>query len=550
MNQSLTNFESVACDIDFIQRCAALNLSLISVDMTGNIIESLPRRDAPVEEALLAWPTLTELIGPHLEDWSNAGTPNPTEIFDGCWIIPIAQTQRRRRVGHHGAVVFTSDIVRSEYFHRLCDYAQLDWKAASDLVIPTAVTDQREIVRTASMLQWMAEDLRSLVNQTNDIGKLSNQLGETYEELNLVYTLSAHMTVTEAPRTFLRDTCNELQQVLNVPWIAMWLTESEDRLSDLRGSLFTAGDVGITPTELATIGQCLVGLCQSEHGHVIDDTSSLSVPGVAELSCRLLVAPIPMDGKSLGVIFSPDKLDGLQLTSVDSKLVSAAGQNLSIFLENAMLYDDVQEMFMGTLRAMVSAIDAKDSYTCGHSERVAWGTRMLAVEAGLDAHTVERIYLSALVHDVGKIGIPESVLCKPGRLTDEEFEIIKTHPEIGVKILQEVNQMQDLLPGVLHHHERFDGKGYPHRLSGEQIPLFGRIICLADSFDAMSSYRTYRDGMPLEKVLAEIERCAGTQFDPDLAAMFKKLDFGPYCKMVEEHRQRVSPLDNVLGGGG
>src|SRR5262245_54229060 len=178
-----------------------------------------------------------------------------------------------------------------------------------------------------------------------------------------------------------------------------------------------------------------------------------------------------------------------------------------------MLYDDVRGLMMGLLHSLTSAVDAKDAYTCGHSERVALLSRELAQAAKLTEAQIERIYMAGLLHDVGKIGVPESVLQKTGRLTPEEFELMKKHPQIGERILRDIKQIEDIIPGVLHHHERFDGKGYPSGLAGESIPLMGRIICLADCLDAMTSNRTYRKGMPLEVALTEIRRCAGTQFD-------------------------------------
>jgi HD-GYP domain-containing protein (c-di-GMP phosphodiesterase class II) len=140
-----------------------------------------------------------------------------------------------------------------------------------------------------------------------------------------------------------------------------------------------------------------------------------------------------------------------------------------------------------------------------------------------------------MVHDVGKIGVPEAVLCKAGKLTDEEFAAIKKHPEIGHRILRDIPQMEDELDGVLHHHERYDGRGYPYGLKGDRIPLSGRIIAIADTFDAMSSTRSYRSAMPRATVLAELQRSAGTQLDPALVPLFVKLDLGTYDRMVSEH---------------
>ena len=142
--------------------------------------------------------------------------------------------------------------------------------------------------------------------------------------------------------------------------------------------------------------------------------------------------------------------------------------------------------------------------------------------------------------------MPEAVLTKPGKLTDEEFTLIKKHPEIGAQILGNIRQLQDIIPGVLYHHERWDGRGYPHMLVSDKIPLLGRIICVADSFDAMTSTRTYRAARSLEAVLAEIERCAGSQFDPALAKVFVTLDFEPYLKSVAEQEAIAASMKSPL----
>src|SRR5207302_5656747 len=189
----------------------------------------------------------------------------------------------------------------------------------------------------------------------------------------------------------------------------------------------------------------------------------------------------------------------------------------------AMLFEDVRDLMMGVLHSLTSAVDAKDPYTCGHSERVAVLSRRLAREMALPAQLVERIYMAGILHDVGKIGVPESVLHKTGKLTVEEFDQMKKHPQIGARILADIKQVQDLIPGVLYHHERYDGKGYPTGLSGENIPLMGRLICVADCFDAMTSNRTYRRALPLEVAMIEVHRCAGTQFDPAMAEAFLRI---------------------------
>jgi putative nucleotidyltransferase with HDIG domain len=200
---------------------------------------------------------------------------------------------------------------------------------------------------------------------------------------------------------------------------------------------------------------------------------------------------------------------------------------------------------MGLLLSLTSAVDAKDAYTCGHSERVALVSRHIAQQFGLSDKDVEQVYMAGLLHDVGKIGVPEAVLQKPGRLTPEEFEQVKRHPAIGAKILQDVKQIQGIIPGVLHHHERYDGKGYPDRLAGERIPLMGRIICLADCFDAMTSSRTYRKGLPIEVAMAEIRRCAGTHFDPRLAEVFLRSGHEGLRELLRDHQKKAKQLGDL-----
>ena len=181
-------------------------------------------------------------------------------------------------------------------------------------------------------------------------------------------------------------------------------------------------------------------------------------------------------------------------------------------------------MFDGTMQALIASIDAKDPYTRGHSARVADFAHMIAAAAGLPAAERERARLCGLVHDIGKIGVPESVLRKPGRLTAEEFALVAAHPVTGHDILRGIPQITDILPGVLHHHERFAGGGYPHGISGERIPLLGRLIAVADALDAMTTSRTYRGARPVADALAEIERCSGTHFDPAFARAVASID--------------------------
>ena len=169
-------------------------------------------------------------------------------------------------------------------------------------------------------------------------------------------------------------------------------------------------------------------------------------------------------------------------------------------------------------------------------------TAQLAEKAGLDADQIERCRIAGLVHDIGKIGVPERVLTKKGGLTNKEFVAIQKHPEIGAKILKDIPQMEDILGGVLHHHEQYAGGGYPHGIAGDKIPLVARMISLADTFDAMSSSRTYRNAMNRDSVLAEMKRSVGSQFDPELSELFFALDFSLWEQLMITHQADCSSL--------
>ena len=179
-------------------------------------------------------------------------------------------------------------------------------------------------------------------------------------------------------------------------------------------------------------------------------------------------------------------------------------------------------MIRESIETFTGFIDAKDPYTNGHSNRVAQYTRLIAEDLGYEGEELDRIYYVALLHDCGKIGVPDNILGKPGRLTDEEFEIIKSHTTRGSEILSHFKSLTNVSEGARYHHERYDGRGYPEGKKGEDIPLIARMICVADSYDAMNSNRVYRKKLTKEDIIKEIENNKGTQFDPKIADVFLK----------------------------
>lgn len=216
-----------------------------------------------------------------------------------------------------------------------------------------------------------------------------------------------------------------------------------------------------------------------------------------------------------------DKVDQLLLL-VESGLKSVEQMriigDINQKLENA--YADLKSAYKGTMESLRLAVDAKDSYTKNHSDRVSYYSVLLAKALNLPEDEVELIRDGGLFHDIGKIGIPDAILQKAGKLTDDEYHDIKNHPSIGEHILKPAKIFDNIIPMVKHHHERYDGRGYPSSLKGEDIPLCARIVCIADSFDAMTSDRSYRPRFTLYKALDELKKCKGTQFDPTLVDLF------------------------------
>ena len=185
--------------------------------------------------------------------------------------------------------------------------------------------------------------------------------------------------------------------------------------------------------------------------------------------------------------------------------------------------EKLSHVYLQIVQAMSMAIDAKDTYTNGHSSRVAEYARMIAKRAGYSSQLQEQIYIMGLLHDMGKIGVSDAIISKPAKLTDEEYEIIKKHPVIGAQILQTISAFPELSVGARWHHERYDGRGYPDGLSGTDIPETARMIAVADTYDAMTSRRSYRSALPQEIVKAEFIKCSGTQFDPHFAEIMVQL---------------------------
>jgi HD-GYP domain-containing protein (c-di-GMP phosphodiesterase class II) len=238
----------------------------------------------------------------------------------------------------------------------------------------------------------------------------------------------------------------------------------------------------------------------------------------------LICAPVHVGQRVLGVLNVNNKADGTSFTQDDLAVVVALAGQASLALENVRLQEDLRTAYFATLRALV--IEAKDPYTRGHSDRVTIYAIQIGERMGIDGARRQLLMQAAILHDIGKIAVDQSILHKPGRLTAEEFEVIKRHPTVADQILAPIAHLEEVRRLLVQHHERLDGKGYPAGLRGDQICLEGRILCVADSYDAMTSDRPYRTAMPHADAVAELQRCVGTQFDADVVEAFTKVSTG------------------------
>jgi len=216
-----------------------------------------------------------------------------------------------------------------------------------------------------------------------------------------------------------------------------------------------------------------------------------------------------------------DKFDQLLLL-IESGIKAVSQMQLIKNMNNELqsTYDKLEASYMETIEILRFTVEAKDSYTRGHSDRVSEYSELIGKRLGLSDSDLKTLKIGSLFHDIGKIGIPDSILLKTTGLNDDEYSEIKNHPAIGAHILSNATIFKDMIPIVKHHHERFDGTGYPGRLKGIDIPYLARIAAIADSFDAMTSRRSYRDSLPLDAVKNELIKNSGTQFDPEICTVF------------------------------
>ncbi len=531
MNYALPAEPNDAPQTTLRERCRALGLPVWRLDTSGVVIDDT--NQPGLAGVWLRSSVMCRMLADAVRRWNAQETPDRLELFSGCHIVPCLETIRGRRRGYTAFMFLTPEALQAPEFDAVCAASQADRAAARSAVGRLATFTAAEIDRTAPVLDWMLNDLNRQHESERTIGGFTRHLTDAYEHIELLYALGNSMRDLQEPERFIRLAVEQLQQTTEFGWAAVRTLRGARLPDSIADSVFIAGEPGCDARAFREMIDAFAGtLPPDADAHIASSIAGRPLP----CGAQVVVQPITGGSRRAAVLLTGDKGgDDPQVSSYDTQLIATASAFLGTFFENVSLWHEQNALFLGSLQAMTAAIDAKDRYTCGHSERVAHLATELSRLVGFDQHRAERVRITGLVHDVGKIGVPEAVLCKEGRLTDAEFALIRQHPVIGYDILKGIPQLEDVLPGVLSHHERWDGRGYPHGLKGESIPLVARIMALADTFDAMSSNRSYRPAMPRERVFEEIRRCAGTQFDPELAPLFLTLDFSVFDRLVAQH---------------
>ena len=232
--------------------------------------------------------------------------------------------------------------------------------------------------------------------------------------------------------------------------------------------------------------------------------------------------PLIVKSRLIGIVFIGGKVNQQEYSPDELDLFKSICSSAATGLENARLYGELQATYLSTIKVLVSTIEAKDAYTRGHTDRVAEYARMIAEEMKLSKREIEIVCFGAALHDIGKLGVYENILNKPGELTEQEWEVVRSHPEVGANIIKNMKFLESACDLVRHHHERLDGKGYPDRLKGNEISIGARIVAVADSFDAMTSDRPYRQAYSVDESINQLKRQT-EKFDKSIVGYIEKL---------------------------
>jgi putative nucleotidyltransferase with HDIG domain len=345
----------------------------------------------------------------------------------------------------------------------------------------------------------------------------SHKLEARNRELAAVYRLSETIGSERHTSRLSEQTALEISRTLGVETVCVLLRDEH------AGSLISAAWIGVPKNARGRVrvkaGDGLLWQVMKTGKPLL-----ISGDGAQKLSggkrAGLLAVPIKTKGKTFGVIYVCGKLNGKEFSARERDMLSGIANQAAVALDNAALHHDYENLLVGIAWSFAAALDAKSPWTAGHSKRVTQYAVTIAEELKQGDEFVHTVQTCGLLHDIGKIGIPEALLDKPDTITREERRTVCEHATLGASILQHIDTFQPVIPGVRHHHERWDGGGFPDGLAGGQIPLLARVLAVADAFDAITSDRPYRPRRGRAEAFEEIKRCSGSHFDPLVVEAF------------------------------
>jgi putative nucleotidyltransferase with HDIG domain len=375
--------------------------------------------------------------------------------------------------------------------------------------------------------------LQELKNHIENLEVINEGLRESFEELSALYRLSETIASALTFGKVLTLLLEVIQEVVAYDAAAIFVYRGESDEFELQL------EKNITPQLrqrmiLQMKKNLLHWAVRQDRAFVVPDsglgawTQSVDQDGIKK---SFIMIPVKARGQTIGLVNLVVFSDEGQFTQRDLSLLSILANQAGISAENARLYDSIRKDYNDVIQGLAKAVDARDHYTAEHSTRVSRYSFAIARRMELNSEMLEAVRWGGILHDVGKIGIPDAVLNKPGKLTSDEFAMMKNHCRLGAAIVQKIESLVHLVPLILYHHERFDGNGYPEGLKGKKIPLGARIINVADSFETITSDRVYRKARSNQEGLEEIRLCSGKQFDPEIVEIFSK-DFEEILKEV------------------
>ncbi|MGE0479784.1 MAG: HD-GYP domain-containing protein [Phycisphaerae bacterium] len=373
--------------------------------------------------------------------------------------------------------------------------------------------------------EQLAGLFQHLVQREAAVVDLAGALVECYAELNLLYNVMTDVASCTDQRQIARRIVDETARALHCGRVSLLLLDENAERFTLVASHGLPGalhDVTI-PVRGSIAGRAVTGDDGVFVRDIVDapELAGMSRGSYDSRAFAVIRVPLQARGRALGVLCVTERAGPAEFNARDRKLLEAISALGASALMNCRLHAAMERQVIGTIEALASAVDAKDHYTHHHSRRVAELCLAMARRLDLDGSISEReIELAALLHDAGKIGVPDAILAKTGPLSREEYEVVKSHARLGAEIIGRAEGMQRVADAILHHHERYDGAGYPDGLAGDAIPIAARLIAVADAFDCLTTDRPYHQGIGADAALAELQRSAGAHFDPTVVAAF------------------------------